>query len=190
NILVTPSRRACIADFGLSSIASAVTLRFTHSTASARGGTARYQAPELFGGDKQHYASDVYALSCVFYEILTGQVPFHDLPNDMTVMFSIIQGKRPARPMSCSGTPALDALWELLQKCWDGIHDMRPAAPEIVKQLVGPGIRATTTSSTADWDDKFTSKFRRSFQALPLLPSVTQIECLLFGYSSFKVSHK
>ncbi|KAJ7846554.1 hypothetical protein B0H13DRAFT_1907706 [Mycena leptocephala] len=33
----------------------------------------------------------------------------------------------------------------------------------------------------ADWDEEFTSKFRRSLQAEPLLPSVTQIERMLSG---------
>ncbi|KAJ6484886.1 hypothetical protein C8R45DRAFT_789640, partial [Mycena sanguinolenta] len=94
-----------------------------------------------------------------------GQRPFHDL-NDMAVMFHILEGKRPPRPMSCS-----DSLWELLQNCWAGNKEMRPTAPQIVKLLEGPSIRATTTSSTTDWGDKFTSKFRRSVQAQPLLPS-------------------
>ena len=72
NILVTPSRRACVADFGLASIADAMTLRFTHSTsASARGGTARYQAPELISTDNpNHFESDVYAFACVCYEVI------------------------------------------------------------------------------------------------------------------------
>lgn len=70
NVLVTPSGRACITDFGLSTIADAVTLRFTHSTASAQGGTARYQAPEILLGDmKNHRGSDVYAFACVCYEV-------------------------------------------------------------------------------------------------------------------------
>ncbi|KAJ7300978.1 kinase-like domain-containing protein [Mycena albidolilacea] len=176
NILVTPSGRACIADFGLSSVENAMTLSFPHSTASTRrGGTPRYQAPELFQGKKHHYGSDVYAFACVCYEILTGQLPFHDL-NDMAVMFHILNGKHPLRPMSCS-----DSLWELLQNCWVENAGMRPTAPQIVERLEGPSIRATTTSSTTDWDDTFTSKFRRSLQTQPLLPSVTQIERILFG---------
>jgi hypothetical protein len=90
--------------------------------------------------------------------------------------------------MSCSGTTALDSLWELLQNCWEGKAEMRPTAPQIVERLVGSLIRATTTSSVTDWDDNFTSKFRRSVQAQPLLPSVTQIEYMLFGDGEFKFS--
>jgi hypothetical protein len=114
-------------------------------------------------------------------QILTGKVPFHELPNDMKVLFGVAAGKRPSRPISCSGTPVLDSLWELLQNCWDGEPEMRPTTGQIVDRLVGPTIRATTTSSKTDWDDTFTSKFRRSIQAQPLLPSVMQIESILFG---------
>ncbi|KAJ6491057.1 kinase-like domain-containing protein, partial [Mycena sanguinolenta] len=162
NILVTPSGRACIADFGVSSITHAMTLLFTTSTANGRGGTARYQAPELFGGARNHFGSDVYAFACVCYEIMSGTIPFHELPNDMAVMFTVIMGKRPLQPKSCTGTTALDNLWELLNNCWEGKIEMRPTAPQLVERLESPLIGSKTISSIADWDDKFTSRFRRS----------------------------
>ncbi|KAJ7728983.1 kinase-like domain-containing protein, partial [Mycena olivaceomarginata] len=46
NILVTPSDRACIADFRLPRISRAINVGFNCSTANA--GTTHYQAPELF----------------------------------------------------------------------------------------------------------------------------------------------
>jgi hypothetical protein len=113
-------------------------------------------------------------------QILTGQVPFHEIFNDMTVMFMIVEGKRPSQPLGCSGTTALESLWELLQNCWEGKAEMRPTTGKIVQRLIGPGIRATT-SSTTNWDNAFTSKFRRTLQAQHLLPSVTKIEGMIFG---------
>ncbi|KAJ7705507.1 kinase-like domain-containing protein [Mycena rosella] len=182
NILVTPSRRACIADFGFSSIANAMTLRVTHSTADTRGGTARYQAPELLQGESQnHPPSDVYAFACVCYEILTGKAPFYELSNDATIIFKVIGGDRPTRPLSCSATTVYDSLWDLIQDCWQGNPDLRPTAAQIVERLIGPSIQATTTQSTTDWDDTFSSKFRRSMQVQPLLPSIAQIKRMLFG---------
>ncbi|KAF7377585.1 Protein kinase domain-containing protein [Mycena sanguinolenta] len=186
NILVTPSHRACIADFGISSIVDSITVQFTHSTVTARAGTSRYQAPELFRMEnpaKIHYGSDIYAFACVCYEILTGRVPFHELQNDMAVIVKVTGGYRPSRPTSSSGTSMFDNLWELLRSCWEGEAEKRPAAFEVVGRLEDPSIGATPTPFTSDWDEKFTSKFRRSVQGDPLLPSVAQIECMLFGES-------
>jgi hypothetical protein len=113
---------------------------------------------------------------------MTGKVPFYDRgANEIAVMFAVIQGIRPSRPAECSGTPALDNLWELIQECWRKESDARLKADQIVERLVGPLIQATTTRSTSDWDDTFTSKFRRSMQVQCLLPSVAQIERMIFG---------
>ncbi|KAF8150329.1 kinase-like domain-containing protein [Mycena galopus ATCC 62051] len=187
NILITPSRRACIADFGLSSIVNAMTVQLSTSTARTRGGTVRYQAPELIkDGSPNSFASDVYGFACVCYEILTGRVPFYELPNDTAVMFSILEGKHPSGPPPVSTglcTSMLDSLWELLQNCWDGQAENRPTAHQIVQKLVRSPISATTTSCETDWDHKFTSKFRHSLQAQLLLPS-TQIEGMFFGDGS------
>ncbi|KAJ7126685.1 kinase-like domain-containing protein, partial [Mycena epipterygia] len=128
NILVTPSGRACIADFGLSTMTDVMTLRFTHSTVSAHGGTARYQAPELLAGDSlNHFGSDVYAFACVCYEILTGKVPFFEMPNDMAVSIKVIGGHRPSRPESIP----VGGLWVLLQDCWEQTSDKRPTITQI-----------------------------------------------------------
>jgi serine/threonine protein kinase len=170
-----------------------------------RGGTARYQAPELFDDEnptEPHFGSDVYAFAFVCYQvtlglsiflvnrknnattkILTGKVPFHELPNDMAVMMKVSRGYRPSRPSTCSGTTALDGLWELIQSCWQGEAERRPTVSQIVIQLVGPVILASTTSGATDRNDEFTSKFRRTLQAQPLLPSIDQLERIIFGDS-------
>jgi hypothetical protein len=83
--------------------------------------------------------------------------------------------------MSCPGTAELDSLWELLQNSWGATAEMRSTAYQIFEQLAGPSIGAKLTSTTRDWDDKFTSKFRHSLQAKPPLPWATEIERILFG---------
>ncbi|KAJ7779273.1 kinase-like domain-containing protein [Mycena metata] len=182
NVLVTPSRRACICDFGLSSIVNEITLQLSQSSSVGQKGTPRYHAPELLRPrGKKSAGSDVYAFGCVCYEILTEKVPFYEEKNDMSAMLQVLDGKRPSRPVSCIGTPQLDSLWDLLQNCWEDDPQKRPKASQIVDCLVGPLIHATMTSSTTDWDEKFTSRFRRSSQARPLLPSIPQIERMLFG---------
>ncbi|KAJ7176728.1 kinase-like domain-containing protein [Mycena filopes] len=192
NVLVTPSHRACICDFGLSSIAD-VTLQLTQSTTSTtQQGTERYCAPELLrpiGPSRKDFASDVYAFACVCYEILTEKVPFHEEQNNMAVLLRVLEGARPSQPVSCMDSPYLDNLWQLIESCWQQKPQDRPTAVQIVQRLQGPLIQATTTLSTSDWDETFTSRFRRASQPQPLLPSVTQIERMLFGDGRFNFWH-
>ncbi|KAJ6460860.1 kinase-like domain-containing protein, partial [Mycena vulgaris] len=176
NVLVTPSHRACIADFGLSSITEVIALRFTHSTPTPRRGTVRYQAPELLLGESwNHFGSDFYAFACVCYEILTGKAPFSELSNDMAASMRVIGGHRPSRPDIASQ----DGLWVLIEDCWRQRPDQRPTMTEIITRLLSPLIGAKTTRSATDWDETYSSRFRRSVQQWPLLPSVDQVECRL-----------
>jgi hypothetical protein len=117
---------------------------------------------------------------------MSGTIPFPELRQDTAVIFAVIEGKRPLQPMSCTGTTVLDSLWQLLNNCWEGRAEMRPTALQIVKQLEGPLIAAKTMASTKDWDNQFTSRFRRSLQTTDLLLLLTQIEQILFGKGESK----
>jgi hypothetical protein len=112
---------------------------------------------------------------------MTGKVPFYELSNDMAVMFKVMVGQRPSRPFSWSGTSVLEDFWHLLQDCWNKTPDMRPQVAQIVQRLTSPPIQARTVQATADWDEESTSKFRRSLQSPLPLPSMTQIEQMIFG---------
>ncbi|KAJ7687713.1 kinase-like domain-containing protein [Mycena rosella] len=173
NILVTPSNRACIADFGLSSIVDVISLQFTHSTPRPQGGTARYQAPELLLGQSSiHFASDVYAFACVCYEILTARAPFFDLTNDAAVIMKVVEGHRPSRP----STVLQDDLWRLIEDCWTPEPNQRPTMTEILQRLISLPVAVKRTQSEIGWDETYSARFRRSVQQWPLLPSITQIE--------------
>ncbi|KAJ7235046.1 kinase-like domain-containing protein [Mycena rebaudengoi] len=187
NILVTPSRRACIADFGLSSIADVVTLGFTHSTASARGGTTRWQAPELLSGEHpNHQGSDIYAFACVCYEVLTGKAPFYEVQRDVAIIMKVIAGERPLRPVSDSGAEStlMNSLWTLLEDCWAPNAENRPEATQFVKRLLGSPINARISKPSADWNESYTSKFRRSLRSMPFLPCIHDIERRICGHDT------
>ncbi|KAJ7464304.1 kinase-like domain-containing protein [Mycena galericulata] len=180
NILVAPSHRACIADFGLSSIITAISsVELPHSSRRPHG-TIRYQAPELFQGKYNDLCSDIYALGCVIFELVTGEPPFPGL-GDGAVIKAVVEGHRPSRPESWLGTPPLDSLWNLLQNCWEGLPEMRPTAAHIVERLMGPDIQAKQTESNEDWAHPFTSRLRQQVLGGRPLPSVLEVEGMIFG---------
>ncbi|KAJ7670973.1 kinase-like domain-containing protein, partial [Mycena rosella] len=180
NIFVTDSGRACIADFGLSSIINSISsIQFTSSTRTR--GTTRYHAPELHRGEDNDRRSDIYALACVAYELLTGNRLFPELRTDGAVAIAVLNDRRPPRSPSCSGTPSLDSLWSLLQNCWEEEPSMRPMAGQLVERLIGPDIQAKKTESIADWDETFMPRFRRYIAGSRSLPSLAEFEHIFFG---------
>ncbi|EIN06352.1 kinase-like protein, partial [Punctularia strigosozonata HHB-11173 SS5] len=59
NVLINSVGRACLCDFGLTSVYAEVSLK---SSSSNAGGNMRYQAPELFFDARLSPSTDVYAL--------------------------------------------------------------------------------------------------------------------------------
>ena len=72
NILITRDDFAYLVDFG---IASATTDEKLTQLGTAVG-TWKYMAPERFSNTDVTYRADIYALTCVLYECLTGSPPY------------------------------------------------------------------------------------------------------------------
>ncbi|MET9019189.1 gas vesicle protein GvpJ, partial [Actinopolymorpha sp. NPDC004070] len=74
NIMVTASGAIKVMDFGIACSPSEQTGRLTDPAAVV--GTAQYLSPEQAAGRPIDGRSDIYAVGCVLYELLTGGPPF------------------------------------------------------------------------------------------------------------------
>ena len=72
NFLLTREGRVKLSDFGLASVVAARKITAAGKTA----GTFLYMAPEQIRGQELSARTDLYALGCVLYELVTGHVPF------------------------------------------------------------------------------------------------------------------
>jgi serine/threonine-protein kinase len=90
NILVTPGGRVKITDFGLARAATEATITFPGSII----GSVHYLSPEQAKGEPATVQSDLYSASVVFYELLTGRLPFQgDTP--LAVALQHLQSEPP-----------------------------------------------------------------------------------------------
>ncbi len=128
NILHHPeSGQVKIIDFGLSTLKSLETV--TSETPDCLEGTLAYISPEQTGRMNQglDYRTDFYSLGVVFYELLTGKLPF-----DRTDPMELLHCHLAVRPLPP--------------------HDLNPAIPvplsDIVMKLMSKDMKARYQSAT------------------------------------------
>ncbi|KAF9233557.1 kinase-like domain-containing protein, partial [Melanogaster broomeanus] len=146
NVLVRGNERACITDFGLSTMLTELE-GSTFTTSSHARGTLRWTAPELLGlqvseeEENPHQVvptpqSDVYSFGGIMLQVLTGKVPYYYYVRDAQVMHAISKGDTPRRPQATSsGELVTDRRWAFMQRCWSYLDagPQRPSDEEIVQ---------------------------------------------------------
>ncbi len=95
NVLIDGSGNPLLADFGIARLQTAQTL--TMSNASL--GTPEYMAPEQTLSAKVDARADIYSFGVIFYEMVTGTMPY-SFPPDAALgnVFDIIRKQAPVGP--------------------------------------------------------------------------------------------
>ncbi len=92
NLLITPTGRVKVTDFGIARLADQVPLTATGQVM----GTAQYLAPEQATGQQATGASDLYSLGVIGYEALVGRRPF---TGESQIAIALAQVNDPPPPL-------------------------------------------------------------------------------------------
>ncbi|MFC1629597.1 serine/threonine protein kinase, partial [Gemmatimonadota bacterium] len=90
NIMVNMEGRVKVMDFGLAQLVGKSQLTRTGTTM----GTLSYSSPEQISGRTVDQRSEIFSLGIVFYELLTGKLPFA-ATNEAEILFAIINNEPP-----------------------------------------------------------------------------------------------
>ncbi len=159
NIMLGPNDHVYVSDFGLAKSLGAVTA-LTQSGEML--GTPRYMAPEQVEAKHVDPRTDIYALGLIFYEMVTGDVPF-TAETTLQLMYKRAHEIPPAPKTIVPETP--DWLNNIIMKCLErdpanryqsaseilaDIDSQRKpelAPPQPTLQAVYPQVAATHASS-------------------------------------------
>lgn len=94
NILVNQDGIAKITDFGVAKLKGAAGMTLAGTVL----GTTAYMSPEQANGEEVDQRSDIFSLGIIFYEILTGELPFKGV-HPMAIMYAIVN-EEPLSPKS------------------------------------------------------------------------------------------
>ncbi len=157
NILITPDMVAKVTDFGIARASSTNTITLTGGVVM---GSVHYFSPEQARGGQVTARSDLYSLGIMFYEMLTGTLPF-DGESSVAVAIKHLQEVPPAPSTIVSSLPpALDRIINrAIQKNPDARYQSaRELVDELDAFMVDPdGVYGVIPKSAAVWEDASTS---------------------------------
>ncbi|KAF9440449.1 kinase-like protein [Macrolepiota fuliginosa MF-IS2] len=183
NILVNSAGRACLADFGLSSIQADKMFSSRATTTASVGCTYRWAAPELVEEDTPRLtkASDVWAVGCVFYEILTGLLPFTECSGNAQIIRKLMKGTPPAVLDVGRWADLDESMKKLIHRCWTEDPGERPTCQQIVQELGAEGTSSEDGGN--DVRDRFAREKQRFRDAMrknsDIQIELTQVEKIL-----------
>ncbi|MFW6723821.1 WD40 repeat domain-containing serine/threonine protein kinase [Streptomyces sp. MAR4 CNY-716] len=104
NIFITPSDSVKVLDFGIARAADGSVTADRLTRTGLIVGTPQYMAPEQARGLPEP-RSDLYALGCLLFELITGRLPF-EAPDSMGYLSAHLTQEAPAPSSVRAGIPA------------------------------------------------------------------------------------
>ncbi|KAK0429745.1 kinase-like domain-containing protein [Armillaria borealis] len=163
NILITDDCRAVIADFGISFVMGTTTFATSSSSSSRKGGTLRWQAPEVLRGGSNSFPADVYSLACVYFEVFDGTIPWSGLNDGAVTMNVIVEKKHPPHPKHLGSTGHAELWREVMTECWAYEPQNRPTLLVIMALHMTENMPMTESK----WDRSIPTRLRDPLVQIP-----------------------
>lgn len=144
NIVITPQDRVKIMDFGVAKAADLSELTVTDTAL----GTPKYMAPEQIDSKSADARADLYALGIIFYELITGRVPYEDQDPYKIVMKKLSAPPPPPGQFNHSIPPHIErCILRLIARDPRGRYQ---SASELLAELDGVGILSSEGAQKKD----------------------------------------
>lgn len=148
--------RIKVADFGLSTTAASATLQFGTLTREGTAlGTPLYMSPEQCQGLPTDARSDVYALGCVLYQMVTGMPPYRG-ETSADILLKHVREPAPKLSDVAVSSSATQCLQKVLDKClaknpadrYSSFSDARLDLDEIARETLDAKLQLRATTRT------------------------------------------
>ena len=122
NIMIRRDMTVCLLDFG---VAKDMESKNGNTIPGSVIGTTGYMSPEQAKGFTIDKRSDIYALGCVFFYMLTGHHAYNTYKSEFETKDAILTQPFPRLKDSVTGIPYLDQVQAVLDKATDRSMDLR-----------------------------------------------------------------
>lgn len=144
NVLIGRDRRARIVDFGLARSFEQTGITRTGAVL----GTPHYMAPEQALGKQSDARSDIFALGVVFFELLTGELPF---PDENLMESFLARTRDRARPIASIDPTIPPWLVRVVMRCMERepAHRYQSVEELLAELRAADGARAFSHASVS-----------------------------------------
>jgi serine/threonine protein kinase len=112
NVLIDSWGKACLTDFGLSTICGGLAQSAVYIGSP---GAIRWAAPELIIGTGQHstFESDIYSFGSIMLQVFSGKLPWSEVAAEHLIIKKLTDRQIPRRPSNIS-----QIHWDFIRSCW------------------------------------------------------------------------
>jgi serine/threonine protein kinase len=177
NIMITDDGEVKILDFGLAKLPKGTILTKEKSTL----GTTNFMSPEMIEGKEVDHRTDIWSLGVLFYELISGQLPFSG-EYESAVMYAIVNESY--KPITQEKGEGFNELDKVINKCLEKNPNNRfQHLDDLIVDL--QGLKRYTESSKKDILSKSSKILHKPAFWIFILFSATIIIMTGYYFSTF-----